>query len=115
MEFQAIPATGEDPSGLLLSTVTVLGLTLTVIGAGGIGLALRRIKTRPGITSWLLLLAPILPAILIVFNQLVVLPLPIGRLFVRTNVVLVPFGLGWIGLGLSVWFYARSASNTCVE
>ena len=114
-EFQAVPATGENPAGLLLSTATVLGLTLTIIGAGGIGLVLRQIKIRPVITSWLLLLAPILPGILIVFNQFVGLPLPVGRLFVRTNIVLVPFGLGWIALGLAVWFYGRSASDPPVE
>lgn len=113
--FHAIPATGEDPAGLLLSITTVLGLALTVIGAGGIGLALRRIGIFSVITSRLLLLAPILPGILIAFNQLVGLPLPVGRLFVRTNVILVPFGLGWLALGLRVWFYTRYATNPTVE
>jgi hypothetical protein len=113
--FRAIPATGEDPAGLLLSTTTVLGLALTVIGAGGIGLALRRSGISPAITSRLLLLAPILPGTLIVFDQLVGLPLPIGRLLVRTNVVLVPFGLGWIALGLLVRFDTRPTSRSVVE
>ena len=58
------------------------------------------------ITSLLLLLAPILPGILIGFNQLIGLPLPVGRLIVRTNLILVPFGFAWIALGLRVWFYA---------
>jgi hypothetical protein len=110
--FHAIPATGEDPAGLLLSITTVLDLALTVIGAGGIGLALRRSEISPTITSQLLLLAPILPGILIVFDQLVGLPLPVGRLLVRTNVILVPFGLGWLALGLRVWVYARSTSSS---
>lgn len=113
--FRAIPATGEDPAGLLLSVTTVLGLALTVIGAGGIGLALRRTEIFSVITSRLLLLGPILPGILIGLNQLVGLPLPVGRLFVQTNVILVPFGLGWLALGLRVWFYARSDSNPTVE
>lgn len=113
--FHAIPATGENPTGLLLSITTVLGLTLTVIGTGGIGLALRRTESFAGITSRLLLLAPTLPGILIGSNQLVGLPLPVGRLLVRTNVILVPFGLGWLALGLRVWFDTRSASNPTIE
>jgi NADH:ubiquinone oxidoreductase subunit K len=113
--FRVIPATGADPAGLLLSVTTVLGLALTVIGAGGIGLALRRTEIFSVITSRLLLLAPILPGILIGFNQLIGLPLPVGRLIVRTNVILVPFGFAWIALGLHVWFYARSTSRSTAE
>lgn len=106
--FLAVPATGEDPASLLLSTATVLGLGLTVIGTGGIGFALHWIENTPTITSWLLLLAPAVPLFLSVVNVLFDLPLSLGRLFVTTNVVLVPFSLGWLALGVTVWSRTQS-------
>ncbi|WP_123622438.1 hypothetical protein [Halorubrum sp. CSM-61] len=105
--FRAVPATGEDPAGLLLSMATLLGLTLTVAGAGGIGLALRRGEKRASVTSWLLLLAPAIPLVLIAADLLFGLPLPLARLLVRTNAVLIPLGLGWLALGVRLVSHTR--------
>jgi hypothetical protein len=105
--FRAVPASGEDPAGLLLSTTTVLGLALTVAGAGAIGLALRRAGDRPRVTSRLLLLAPTVPFALIAVDLAVGLPLPLARVLVRTNAALVPFGLGWTALGVRTVSRAR--------
>lgn len=101
--FVAIPATGEDPAGLVLSTVTVLGLVFTVVGAGCIGLALRRAENCPAATTWLLLLAPAIPLSVIVTDIVFDLPVTLGRIIVSTNALLVPFGLGWIALGATVY------------
>lgn len=104
--FQAVPATGEDPAGLLLTFATLLGLGLTVAGAGGIGLALRRFATPHVATSWLLLLAPMVPLVLIGLRLLSVLPVPLGWFVVNTNAALIPFGFGWVALGVVIWSYA---------
>lgn len=101
--FRSIPATGEDPAGLLLSTATVSGLVFTIIGAGCIGLALRRIEDYPAATAWLLIFAPILPLGEIVNNLIFDLPIALGRLVVSTNALFVAFGLGWIALGVTVY------------
>lgn len=106
--FRAVPATGEDPAGLVLTFAALLGLGCTFAGAGGIGLALRRIEDGPVVTSGLLLLAPAVPLAAIALRLLSALPLPLGRLVVGTNVVLVPLGLGWVALGLVVRSRARS-------
>jgi len=105
--FRAVPATGEDPAALPLSLLATAGYALTVAGAGGIGAALRAIDDRPPVTPWLLLLAPTVPLALIVIDRLADLPLAVGRVLVSTNAVLVPFGLGWIALGVLVWSRAR--------
>lgn len=42
-------------------------------------------------------------------------PLSVSRLLVSTNVILVPFGLGWISLGLVVWLSGRSAATPTVD
>lgn len=106
--FRAVPATGEEPAGLLLSTATVLGLGLTVVGAGGVGLALRRVETRPAVTPWLLLLAPTVPLVVIAVDLLFALPVELGRLLVGSNAVLLPFSLGWLALGAAVLSDART-------
>lgn len=103
--FRSIPATGEDPAGLLLTVLTVFGLGLAVVGTGGVGLALRRSRDAPVGTAWLLVLAPIVPLVLIGIAVLVDAPGP-GRLVV-TDVLLVPLGLGWAALGVTVWSRGR--------
>lgn len=110
--FQAVPATGENPLDLLLSILTILGFGLAVVGAGGIGLALHRVKNRPFVAPWLLVFTPIIPLILIGFNLVVDLPLPVGRLLVNTNVILIPLGLGWVALGIVIWSHTYSVSRT---
>jgi len=104
--FRSIPATGEDPAGLVLSTATVSGLVFTIVGAGCIGLALRWVENCPAATAWLLIFAPILPLGVIVSNLIFDLPTALGRLVVSTNALLVPFGLGWTALGVTVYSYA---------
>lgn len=105
--FRAVPATGADPAGLVLSAVTVLGLLFTVAGAGCIGLALRRVPNPPVATARLLLLAPAVPLGVFAFDLAFGLPLAIGRIAVGTDALLVPFGLGWTALGMTVASRAR--------
>lgn len=109
--FRAIPATGEDPAGLVLSMATLLGLGYTVLGTGGLGLALRRIDDCPAVTVWLLLLAPVVSLGVIVSDLGFGLPVALGRLLVSTNVILIPFGLGWLALGATVYRRTGSVSN----
>lgn len=113
--FRAVPATGEDPAGLLLSLATVLGLGLVISGTGGLGLALRRTEDPPEVTSRLLLLAPVLPSALLGLDRTVGLPPSVGRVVVSPSAVLLPFGLGWVALGLVVWIEARSGSRPATE
>jgi hypothetical protein len=37
------------------------------------------------------------------------LPLPVGRAVVRTNLAFVPFAIGWMALGHSVYTASRDA------
>lgn len=97
--FRAVPATGEDPAGLVLTWATLLGYGFALAGAGLLGLALRRIDRRPRLTVGLLVVAPLVPALAVGLRLLGILPLPVGRLLVGTNGALVPFGLGWAALG----------------
>ncbi|SEH45893.1 hypothetical protein SAMN05192561_10288 [Halopenitus malekzadehii] len=101
--FRSVPASGADPAELVLSMATVSGLVFTVVGAGCIGFALRRIENCPAATAWLLLLAPILPLGVIVSNLVFDLPIALGRIVVSTNTLFVPFGLGWVALGVTVY------------
>lgn len=105
--FQAIPATGENPAGLGLSTVTILGLLFTVVGTGCLGLILRRVENCPAATTWLLLLAPILPLGVVVTNHIFDFPVVLGRIVVSTNALVISFGLGWIALGMTVSLRTR--------
>lgn len=113
--LRAVPATGEDPVGLPLTVATVLGLGLTVLGAGGLGLALRRVEKPPAVTSGLLVLAPVIPSALIGLDRIVGFQPSVGRLVVSPSAVLLPFGLGWMALGLVVWAEARSGSRPATE
>jgi hypothetical protein len=97
--FRTVPATGEDPAGLVLTWTTLLGYGFALAGAGLLGIALRRIDRRPRLTVALLVAAPLVPILAVGLRVLGVLPLPVGRLLVGTNAALVPFGLGWAALG----------------
>lgn len=101
--LRPLPATGEDPAGLVVTLGIVLGLALTVGGAGILGVALRRLDGRPSVTAVLLVAAPVVPAVAIGLRFLSLLPLPLGMQLVGTNLALVPFGVGWIALGRMVW------------
>lgn len=106
--FRAVPATGEDPAGLVVTWATLLGLTLAVCGAGALGVALRRAADAPTVVVVLLLAAPVVPALVVAASLVSALPPSVGRPVVRTNAVLVPFGLGWAALGATVWARSRS-------
>jgi hypothetical protein len=103
--FRPVPATGEDPAGLVLTFAAFLGCGLTVAGAGGIGFALRRLDDRPAATATagLLLLAPAVPLVAIALRALSLLPVRVGRLLVGTNLALAPLGIAWVALGALVW------------
>lgn len=107
--FRAVPATGEDPAGLVVTWTTILGLGLAVGGAGALGLALRRLADPPTAAVALLLAAPTVPAAAVTLRLLSALPVPVGRVAVRTNVSLLPFAFGWVALGAAVWSRSRSA------
>ena len=100
--FRAVPATGEDPAGLVLTWTTLLGLGLTLAGAGGLGLSLRRIDAVPSVVTGLLLAAPGVPLAAVALRFVAGVPVWVGRLLVTTDVVLVPFGLGWTALGATL-------------
>jgi len=97
--FRAVPATGEDPAGLVVTLGFVLGLGCTVVGAGVIGVAWRRAGTATTTGALLLLSAPTVPLFLVVLRVLTVVPLPVGRLVVSTNAALLPLGISWLALG----------------
>jgi hypothetical protein len=108
--FRPVPATGEDPAGLVLTWLALLGFGLTLVGAVGVGLALWSLEPRPTLTAALLVLAGV------VLRVTSLLPVPLGRLLVETNAPLVPLGLAWLSLGRLVLVeggQARRASSRC--
>ena len=105
--FRPVPATGEDPAGLVLAWAFLLGFALVLVGAGGLGLALRRVDGRLTPTAGLLVLAAVLPAVAVGLRFGSVLPLPAGRLLVGTNAAFVPLGAAWVALGYRVWSTSR--------
>jgi hypothetical protein len=109
--FRSVPATGEDPAGLVVTLGLVLGLGCTVVGAGVIGVAVRRGGTAATMGAFLLLSAPAVPLFLVVLRFLSVLPLPVGRLVVSTNAALLPLGLGWLALGRLVLVHSKRADE----
>lgn len=110
--LRAVPAIGEDPAGLVVTFVTALGLSLTVAGASVLGVALRRLDPRTSATTVLLVAGSVVPVLTVALRHLSLLPLPLGRLLVRTNLVLVPFGIGWMALGRLVWHVSRHAESS---
>jgi hypothetical protein len=105
--FRPAPATGEDPAGLVLSLAFLLGYGLVLVGAGGLGVALRRAEARPALAAGLLVLAAHVPFAAVGLRLGSLLPLPVGRLLVGTNAAFVPFGAAWAALGYRVWSGAR--------
>jgi hypothetical protein len=105
--FRAVPATGEDPAGLVVTLTLVLGLTLAVSGAGVLGVTLSRLEVRPSSTAILLVAAAVVPALAVSLRHLSLLPTPLGMLLLRANLVHVPFGVGWMALGRLVWTVSR--------
>ncbi|MFC6940479.1 hypothetical protein ACFQE8_10985 [Salinirubellus sp. GCM10025818] len=101
--LRPVPATGEDPAGLVLTWAFLLGFGLILAGTGGLGLALRRVDGGLTLTTGLLVLAAVLPAVAVGLRFGAVLPLPVGRLLVGTNVAFVPLGAAWVALGYRVW------------
>jgi hypothetical protein len=102
--FRPVPATGEDPAGLVVTLGIVLGLGLTVVGAGSLGVALRRLDdSTVAATAVLLVVAPVVPVLAIALRLFSLLPLSLGMLLVGSNLALVPFGVGWMALGRLVW------------
>ena len=106
--FRAVPATGEDPAGLLLTWAALLGYGLVLAGAGGLGLSLRRVGAASPVAAGLLLAAPGVPLVAVALRFAAGVPVWVGRLLVTTNVALVPFGLGWAALGATLFARARS-------
>lgn len=109
--FRAVPATGEDPAGLVVTLGFVLGLGCTVVGAGVIGVALRRAGNATTTGALLLLSAPTVPLLLVVLRFIMVVPLPVGRLVVSTNAALLPLGIGWVALGRLVLRRSKRADG----
>jgi hypothetical protein len=105
--FRPVPAAGEDPAGLVLSLVALLGYGLVFVGTGGLGVALRRAEPRPTLAAGLLVLAALVPLAAVGLRLGSLLPLPVGRLLVGTNAAFVPFGVAWAALGYRVWSEAR--------
>jgi hypothetical protein len=108
--FRSVPATGEDPAGLVLSLAILLGYGLVLVGAGGLGIALRRAAPRPTLAAGLLVLSALVPVAAVGLRLGSLLPLPVGRLLVGTNTAFVPFGVAWAALGYRVWSETREAS-----
>ncbi|SEO68994.1 hypothetical protein SAMN04487948_104191 [Halogranum amylolyticum] len=110
--FRAVPATGEDPAGLVVTITAFLGLGVTLTGAGVLGVALRRLEGPTFSASLLLVGAAVVPALVVGLRFLSLLPLALGMLVVRTPLVLVPFGVGWLALGRLVWTVSRHDRST---
>ena len=109
--FRPVPATGEDPAWLVLSLVFLVGYGLVLLGAGGLGVALRRTGDRPAFAAGLLVLAAVVPFVAVGLRLGSLLPLLLGRLLVGTNAAFVPFGAAWAALGYRVWSEARGAAT----
>lgn len=109
--FENVPAFGEDPAGLVLTWAALLGLGLSVGGAGALGVGLRRLPDPPTAAVVLLLAAPAVPLVAVLLDLSGLFPLFLGRLLVGTNAALVPFGAAWIALGAAVWKRSRPAGT----
>jgi hypothetical protein len=109
--FRAVPATGEDPAGIVLTYATVLGLACTLVGVGVLGTALLGRDDAPRPVGWLLVAAPAVPFALVVLDAVGALPLPVARLVVTTNAALLPFGVAWLALGSTVRSRARRSDR----
>lgn len=107
--FRAVPATGEDPSGLVLTWAVLLGFGLTLAGSGLLGVCLRRLDRRSSLAGGLLVVAPLFVVLVVGLGVGSLLPLPVGRAVVRTNLVLIPFAIGWMELGRLVYTASRDA------
>lgn len=105
--FRPVPATGEDPAGLVLSLAFLIGYGLVFVGSGGLGVALGRAEPRPTLAAGLLVLAALVPFAAVGLRLGSLLPLPVGRLLFGTNAAFVPFGVAWAVLGYRVWSGAR--------
>lgn len=95
-----VPATGEDPAGLVLTWLALLGYALALGGTGLVGVSLRRRSQPPRVTVVLCLLAPVVPVVVLVAGS--VLPLAVRMAVVRTPVLFVPLGVAWVTLGTFV-------------
>lgn len=92
-----VPATGEDPAGLVLSWAFLFGFGAVLVGTGLLGVALWRLDAR--VTASVLTLAPLLVALLAIGRFFSVVPAPVSTLLVRTNAGFVPFVVAWAALG----------------
>ncbi|WP_426963668.1 hypothetical protein [Haloparvum alkalitolerans] len=103
--FTPVPATGEDPAGLLLTLLFLFGYAAVLLGTGALGLAVRARGegVRTAAAGWLLLAAPAVPAVLVLLDLLGAFPLSVSRVLVTTNAALVPLGLAWIAVGVLLW------------
>lgn len=108
--FRRVPATGEDPAGLLLTFVAVAGYGLATVGCGLFGAALWR---REGVTAVAAacVLAPFVPIALITFRLAGLLSLAVGTVVVGTTVAFVPLGVAWAALGWVVLRRSRRPAD----
>ena len=112
--FRVVPATGEDPSGLVLTWAFLLrfGFGFVLAGSGGHGLSLRRVDGRLTLTAGVLVLAAALPLVAVGLRFGSGLPLLLGRLLVGTNATFVPLGAAWVALGYRVSVESGSPPDT---
>lgn len=108
--FRPVPATGENPAGLVLTWAFLLGFGLTLAGAGLLGVSLRRLGRRCSLTGGLLVVAPLFVVLVAGLGIGSLLPLPVRRVIVRTNLVFVPFAISWVVFGRSVYTASRDAN-----
>lgn len=101
--LRPVPATGEDPAGLVLTWVFLLGIGLVIAGTGLLGVALWRVDSSFSLTAGVLVTTPVLLLLTIGLRALSVLPTPVGAVLVGTNVAFVPFAVGWALLGWLVY------------
>ncbi|WP_152041922.1 hypothetical protein [Salinigranum salinum] len=106
--FRRVPATGEDPAGLVLTWAFLLGFGLVFVGGGLLGVALWRLGLGRPLAAGVLVAAPMLVLLLLVLRLLSLLPLPFGRALVGTNIAFVPLAVGWMALGRLVYTVARA-------
>jgi hypothetical protein len=95
--FTPVPATGEDPAGLVRTWLAITGYALALSGTGLIGVVLHRRPDPPAVTGALCLLAPVVPVLVVLAGE--TLPLPVRMVVVRTSALFLPFGVAWVALG----------------
>ena len=108
--FVPVPATGEDPAGLVRTWLTLAGYALLAGGTGAVGVVLRGLPEPPTVTAALCLLAPVGFVGLLLVDA--VLPLSVRLLVVRTAAFLVPVGAAWVAVGAFVWRRGHRASGS---